>query len=122
MCGCVYIMQFRPVVPSQQPQQFVSVPPQQFQPVGRGVTVMNAGFPSQTPQPQFPQVMQQLPARPGQPGHILPPPPSVSLPAAQPNQHVNPGASVPQPNIQAPNNYFPGVPASHLSSSYTVSD
>ncbi|PPR87701.1 hypothetical protein GOBAR_AA32990 [Gossypium barbadense] len=108
--------QFRPVVPSQQPQQFVSVPPQQFQPVGRGVTVMNAGFPSQTPQPQFPQVMQQLPARPG---HILPPPPSASLPAAQPNQHVNPGASVPQPNIQAPNNYFPGVPASHLSSSYT---
>ncbi|KAA3463534.1 pre-mRNA-processing protein 40A-like [Gossypium australe] len=111
--------QFRPVVPSQQPQQFVSVPPQQFQPVGRGVTVMNAGFPSQTPQPQFPQVMQQLPARPGQPGHILPPPPSVSLPAAQPNQHVNPGASVPQPNIQAPNSYFPVVPASHLSSSYT---
>ncbi|XP_012459513.1 pre-mRNA-processing protein 40A [Gossypium raimondii] len=111
--------QFRPVVPSQQPQQFVSVPPQQFQPVGRGVTVMNAGFPSQTPQPQIPQVMQQLPARPGQPGHILPPPPSVSLPAAQPNLHVNPGASVPQPNIQAPNNYFPGVPASHLSSSYT---
>ncbi|KAK8564242.1 hypothetical protein V6N12_036370 [Hibiscus sabdariffa] len=110
--------QFRPV-PSQQPQQFVSVPPQHFQPVASGVTMMNAGFPSQTPQPQFPQVMPQLPARPGQPGHILPAPPSIPLPAAQPNQHVNPGALLPQPNIQTPNNYFPGVPASHLSSSYT---
>ncbi|XP_039038776.1 pre-mRNA-processing protein 40A-like [Hibiscus syriacus] len=107
--------QFRPVVPSQQPQQFVSVPTQHFQPVA----MMNAGFPSQTPQPQFPQVMPQLPARPGQPGHILPAPPAVSLPAAQPNQHVNPGASLPQPNIQTPTNYFPGVPAAHLSSSYT---
>ncbi|GMJ03491.1 pre-mRNA-processing protein 40A [Hibiscus trionum] len=111
--------QFRPVIPSQQPQQFVSVPPQHFQPVARGVTMMNSGFPSQTPQPQFPQVMPQLPARPGQPGHILPAPPAVPLPAAQPNQHVNPGASLPQPNIQTPTNYFPGVPASHLSSSYT---
>ncbi|XWS54657.1 hypothetical protein CRYUN_Cryun10bG0107300 [Craigia yunnanensis] len=111
--------QFRPVVPPQQPQQFVPVAPQQFQPVARGVTVMNAGFPHQTLQPQFPQVMQQLPARPGQLGHIPPAPPAISLPAAQPNRHVSPGASLPQPNIQTPNNYMPGVPASHLSSSYT---
>lgn len=111
--------QFRPVIPAQQPQQFVPVPPQQFQPVARGFTVMNAGFPPQTPQPQFPQVMQQLQARPGQPGHIPPAPPAVSLPTAQPNRHVSPGASLPPPNIQTPNNYVCGVPASHLSSSYT---
>ena len=114
-------MQFRPVIPPQQPQQFVPVAPQQFQPVGRGVTVMNARFP-QTLQPQFPQVMQQLPARPGQPGHIPPAPPAISLPTAQPNRHVSPGASLPQPNIRTPNNYVPGVPASHLSSSYPVND
>ncbi|XVE93531.1 hypothetical protein REPUB_Repub01dG0202700 [Reevesia pubescens] len=111
--------QFRPVIPAQHPQQFVPVAPQQFQPVARGVTVMNGGFPHQTPQPQFPQVMQQLPARPGQPGHIPPAPPAVSLPTAQPNWHVSPGASLPQPNSQTPNNYMPGVPASHLSSTYT---
>ncbi|XVF44953.1 hypothetical protein PTKIN_Ptkin02bG0164500 [Pterospermum kingtungense] len=107
--------QFRPVVPAQQPQQFVPVPPQQFQPVARGVTVMNAGFP-QTSQPQFPQVMQQLPARPG---HIPPAPAAVSMPTSQPNWHVSPGSSLPQPNIQTPTNYVPGVSASHLSSSYT---
>ncbi|OMO63416.1 hypothetical protein COLO4_32485 [Corchorus olitorius] len=111
--------QFRPVVPAQQPQQFLPVAPQQFQPVPRGVAVMNAGFP-QTQQPQFPQAMQHLPARPGQPGHIPPAPPAIPLPTAQPNQHVSPGASsLPQPNIQTPNNYMPGVPTSHLSSSYS---
>ncbi|OMO73829.1 hypothetical protein CCACVL1_17115 [Corchorus capsularis] len=112
--------QFRPVVPAQQPQQFLPVAPQQFQPVARGVAVMNAGFPPQTQQPQFPQAMQHLPARPGQPGHIPPAPPAIPLPTAQPNQHVSPGASsLPQPNIQTPNNYMPGVPTSHLSSSYS---
>ncbi|XP_022763537.1 pre-mRNA-processing protein 40A-like isoform X3 [Durio zibethinus] len=111
--------QFRPVVPAQQSEQFVPVAPQQFQPVARGVIVMNAGFPPQTLQPQFPQVMQQLPARPGQPGHIPPAPLAVSLPTAQPNRHVSPGASLPQPYTQTPNNYVSGVPASNLSSSYT---
>ncbi|XVF01408.1 hypothetical protein REPUB_Repub04eG0086800 [Reevesia pubescens] len=111
--------QFRSAVPTQQPQQFVPMAPQQFQPVARGVSVMNAGFPPQTPQPQFPQVMQQLPARPAQPGHIPPAPHAVSLPTAQPNRHVGQGASLPQLNIRTPNNYIPGFPASHLSSSYT---
>ncbi|XP_007042685.2 PREDICTED: pre-mRNA-processing protein 40A [Theobroma cacao] len=110
--------QFRPVVPSQQPQQFVPVAPQPFQPVARGVTVMNSGFSPQTQQPQFPQVMQQLPARPVQPGHIPPAALGISLPTAQPHCHVSPGASLPQPNIQTPNNYVSGGPASHLSSSY----
>lgn len=119
---CLYIMQFRPVVPSQQPQQFVPVAPQLFQPVARGVTVMNSGFSPQTQQPQFPQVMQQLPARPVQPGHIPPAALGISLPTAQPHCHVSPGASLPQPNIQTPNNYVSGGPASHLSSSYPVSD
>ncbi|XVF67412.1 hypothetical protein PTKIN_Ptkin10aG0119000 [Pterospermum kingtungense] len=115
-------MQFQPVVQPQQPQQFVPVASQQFQPVGRGVIVMNAGFPPQTQQPQFPQVMQQLPARLGQPGHILPAAPAISLPKAQPNRHISSRTSLRQPNIQTPNNYVPGVPASHLSSSYPVND
>ncbi|XVE49358.1 hypothetical protein DITRI_Ditri01bG0077200 [Diplodiscus trichospermus] len=111
--------QFQPLAPAQQPQHFVPVPPQQFQPVARGVTVMNAGYPPQAVQHQFPQVMQQLPARPGQPGHIPPAPPAVPLPNAQQNWHVSPGSSLPQPAIQTLNNYTPGVPTSHLSSSYT---
>ncbi|CAK7330229.1 unnamed protein product [Dovyalis caffra] len=113
-------VQFRPVVPVQ-PQQFIPVNSPHFQPIGRGVTVMNAGLPPQPPQPQFPHSMQQLPARPNQPSHGPPPPQAMQLPNAQPNRHVMSGSPLPPPNIQTPNNYMPGLggPGVPLSSSYT---
>ncbi|CAK7330309.1 unnamed protein product [Dovyalis caffra] len=113
-------VQFRPVVPVQ-PQQFLPVSSPRFQPIGRGVTVMNAGLPPQTPQPQFPHSMRQLPARPNQPNHGPPPPQAMPLPNAQPNRHVMSGSPLPPPNIQTPNNYMPGLggPGVPLSSSYT---
>ncbi|XP_011002323.1 PREDICTED: pre-mRNA-processing protein 40A-like isoform X2 [Populus euphratica] len=117
-------VQFRPIVPVQ-PQQFIPASSPHFQPVGRGVTVMNAGLPPQPPQPQFPHSMQQLPAIPNRPSHGPPPPPppppqAILLPNAQPNRHVMSGSPLPPHSVQTPNNYMPslgglGVP---LSSSY----
>lgn len=94
----VAIMQFRPLVPAPQPQQFIPLASQHFQPVGQSVPLMNAGLPPQTPQPQFPPLMQQLPARPVPPvpSHLPPPPQAMSLPNSQ-------------PNVQAPSLYPPGL-------------
>lgn len=110
-------VQFRPVVPAQQAQQFAPVVPQPFHHVSRGVTAMGTGFPPQTQQPQYTPLVQHLPARAGQPGFV----PAAPVPPVQPNMHVASGAPRPQPNAQTPNNYTPGVgpPGSHLSSSYT---
>ncbi|XP_044489433.1 pre-mRNA-processing protein 40A-like [Mangifera indica] len=91
-------LQFRPLVPAPQPQQFIPLASQHFQPVGQSVPLMNAGLPPQTPQPQFPPLMQQLPARPVPPvpSHLPPPPQAMSLPNSQ-------------PNVQAPSLYPPGL-------------
>ncbi|KAL3580377.1 hypothetical protein D5086_018212 [Populus alba] len=116
-------VQFRPIVPVL-PQQFIPVSSPHFQPVGRGVTVMNAGLPPQPPQPQFPHSMQQLPAIPNQPSHGPPPPPppqAILLPNAQPNRHVMSGSPLPPHSVQTPTNYMPGLGGlgAPLSSSYT---
>uniref|UniRef100_A0A6N2MBW6 Pre-mRNA-processing protein 40A-like n=1 Tax=Salix viminalis TaxID=40686 RepID=A0A6N2MBW6_SALVM len=114
-------VQFRPVGPGQPPQQFIPVNSPHFQPVGRGVTVMNQGLPPQPPQPQFPHPMQQLSARPNQPGLGPPPPQAIPLPNAQQNRHVMSGSPLPPPSVQTPNSYMPGLggPGVPLSSSYT---
>ncbi|PNT57402.2 hypothetical protein POPTR_001G289800v4 [Populus trichocarpa] len=114
-------IQFRPVGPVQPSQQFIPVSSPHFQPVGRGVTVMNPGLPPQPPQPQFPHPMQQLPARPNQPSLGPPPPQAIPLPNAQPNRHVMSGSPLPPPSVQTPNSYMPGLggPGVPLSSSYT---
>ncbi|XP_050208922.1 pre-mRNA-processing protein 40A-like [Mercurialis annua] len=95
-------MQFRPVVPAQQSQQFMPMASPHFQPVGRGVPMMHPGLPSQPPHSQFPPSVQQLPARPGQPG--LGQPPSQVI-----------------PSIPAPINYMPGLggPGAPLPSPYS---
>ncbi|KAG8645716.1 pre-mRNA-processing protein 40A isoform X2 [Manihot esculenta] len=113
-------VQFRPVVPGQQSQQFIPMAAPHFQTVGRSVPVMNAGLPTQPPQPQFPQPVQQLPARPGQPSPGPPPSQVIALPNAQPNRHVAPGSSLPPPSIPTPINYAPGLggPGAPLSTSY----
>lgn len=116
-------LQFRQVVPAQQPQQFNPVPSQHFYPVGRGVPLMNVGLPPhQTLQPQFSQPMPQLPPRAGQPGHATLPSQAIPLPVAQPNMHIASEKPIPQLNAQNPNNYSPGLggPERPLTPSYTV--
>lgn len=119
-----FFFQFRPAVPAPQSQQYVPVASQHFPPAGQGVSVMNAGLPSQNMQPQFPQLMHQLPARPGQPApsHGPPPPQVVPLPNAQQSNHIASGSSLPQANVQAPTNYASGLGglARPFSASYTV--
>ncbi|XP_054786408.1 pre-mRNA-processing protein 40A-like isoform X2 [Prosopis cineraria] len=104
-------LQFRPAVPAQQSQQFIS---QHYPPLGPGVPLMNVGMPSQNQQPQFVQSIQQMPPRPGQ---QLP----MSLPVARANMPIQSESMVPQSDSQTPNGYTPGLGGSGLplSSSYT---
>ncbi|KAF2320795.1 hypothetical protein GH714_030849 [Hevea brasiliensis] len=107
-------VQFRPVVPGQQSQQFIPMAAPHFQTVGRGVPMMNAGLPAQPPQPQFPQSVQQLPARPGQPG---PGPPSQFAPTSygQPPVTFNAVSQYqPMAQMHAPNIPAGGQPADYL--------
>ncbi|KAF7811100.1 pre-mRNA-processing protein 40A-like isoform X1 [Senna tora] len=109
-------LQFRPAVPAQQSQQFIS---QHYQPIGPGVPLMNVGMPSQNQQPQFAQPVQQLPSRPGQ--QLPLPSQAIPLPVARPNMHIPSESMMPQPDSQTPNGYAPGLGGSGipLSSSYT---
>ncbi|KAH9655534.1 pre-mRNA-processing protein 40A [Citrus sinensis] len=102
--------QYRPLVPAPQPQQYVPMASQHFQPAGQGGLIMNAGFPSQPLQPPFRPLMHPLPARPGPPApsHVPPPPQVMSLPNAQPSNHIPP-SSLPRPNVQALSSYPPGL-------------
>ncbi|XP_065872403.1 pre-mRNA-processing protein 40A-like [Euphorbia lathyris] len=113
-------MQFRPVMPTQQSQQFIHVASPHFQPVGRGVQV-NTGIPSHPQQPQYPQSVQQLPGRLGQPGPGPPQSQVITLSNAVPNRHVTAGSSLPPPSVPTPINYATGLggPGAPLSSSYT---
>ncbi|XP_028767229.1 pre-mRNA-processing protein 40A isoform X2 [Neltuma alba] len=109
-------LQFRPAVPAQQSQQFIS---QHYPPVGPGVPLMNVGMPSQNQQPQFVQPIQQMPPRPGQQLHL--PSQALPLPVARPNMPIPSESIVPQSDSQTPNGYTPGLGGSGLplSSSYT---
>ncbi|XP_052110361.1 pre-mRNA-processing protein 40B [Arachis duranensis] len=73
--------QYRPVVPTQQPQQFMPMPSQHYPPVGPSGPMMNVGMPPQNQQPQFPQPIQQLPPRPGQQLQLPPQPQPLPLSA-----------------------------------------
>lgn len=125
--GTYLFLQFRPVVPTQQSQQFISMPSQhyQHQPVGPGgVPLIGVGIPPQNQQPQFSQPIQQLPPRPSP--QLPPPSQAIPMPVARPNMHI-PSESMmqqsdSQAHSQAPNGYTPGLggPGMPLSSSYTV--
>ena len=125
--GTYLFLQFRPVVPTQQSQQFISMPSQhyQHQPVGPGgVPLIGVGIPPQNQQPQFSQPIQQLPPRPSP--QLPPPSQAIPMPVARPNMHI-PSESMMQQSdshahSQAPNGYTPGLggPGMPLSSSYTV--
>ncbi|KAJ1397274.1 WW domain [Sesbania bispinosa] len=112
-------VQFRPVVPTQQPQQFVPMPSQHYQPVGHGVPMINVGMPPQNQPPQFSQPIQPLPPRPSQ--QLPLPSQAIPLPIARPNMQISSESMMPQPDSQAPNGYAPGLggPGVPLSSSYT---
>ncbi|KAF3434517.1 hypothetical protein FNV43_RR21602 [Rhamnella rubrinervis] len=111
--------QFRPAAPSPQSQQFIPVASQHFQPVGRGVPMVNVRLPPQAAPPLYCQPTQQLPPRPGQPG--MPPSQTIQLPVSQPNNHFTSESAMSQPGGQTPSSYMPslGGPGIPLSSSYT---
>lgn len=114
-------MQFRTVVPTQQPQQFIPMPAQHYhQSVGPGVTLINVGMPPQNQQPQFSQPIQQFHPRPGQ--QLQLPSQAIPMPVARPNMQTSSESMMPQPDSQAPNGYTPGLggPGMPLSSSYMV--
>ncbi|KAI3448195.1 hypothetical protein Pfo_004860 [Paulownia fortunei] len=108
-------MQFRPAVPPPQPQPFVPVAPQQFQPGGHS----NMGMPPLPPPIPYPQVLPPLPSqpppqRPGLSGHGLPQGPPLPQPDFQPNRPVMSAPA--QPQIS--NNFMPsfgGPRISHMS-------
>lgn len=110
--------QFRPAAPAPQSQQFIPVASQHFQPVGRGVPIMNVRLPTQAPPPLYCQPAQQLPPRPGQPGML----PLQPMPIGQPNNHFMSESPLSCPSGQTPNSYMPSVggPGIPLSSPYTV--
>ncbi|PQP93470.1 pre-mRNA-processing protein 40A isoform X1 [Prunus yedoensis var. nudiflora] len=113
-------LQYRPVVPTQQGQQFIQSASQQFQPVGQGIPSSNVGMPaSQSQQLQFSQPMQPYPLRPSQPGHATPS--SQALPMQY--MQTRPITSVPSQSQQPAlpfNNQMPGLAGGGMpySSSY----
>ncbi|KAK3011939.1 hypothetical protein RJ639_010517 [Escallonia herrerae] len=106
-------IQFRPTVPPQQPPPYVPVASQQYMSVMRS----NIGVPSH---PQFSQPMPQLPVRPVQAGHGVPPAQSFPVPDLQPNRPIISVSPQPLQTAQIPSNYMPGVggPRGPLSSTY----
>ncbi|XP_031377807.1 pre-mRNA-processing protein 40A isoform X2 [Punica granatum] len=112
-------MQYRPMVPNQQGQSFISASSQQFRPVGPGMPSSHVGMPGAQDLPlHFPQSMQPFPPRSNQPGHAPPPmpyghtnrpiPSSTPYPFApssfgQPQHHASvPSQIPPMPQMHAP--------------------
>lgn len=114
----IFLLQFRPVVPTQQGQPFLPSASQQFRPVGQGFP-SNAGIPAgQSQQLQFSQPIQQLHSRPNQPSHATPPSQAVQMQYVQTNrQHASIQQSAPPLTNHMPGLAGSGIP---ISSSYTV--
>ncbi|CAJ2630400.1 pre-mRNA-processing protein 40A-like isoform X2 [Trifolium pratense] len=111
--GQLMPVQFRPVVPNQQPQQFVPMPAQHYH------QQFNVGMPPQNQPPQFSQPpIQQFPPRVGQqmplPSQMIP------MPVARPNMQISSESMMPKPDSQAPNGYTQGLggPGMPISSSF----
>lgn len=106
--------QFRPVVPSQQPPQFMPPAAQQFRPVGQPIPGANIGMPGQMP--HFPQPGQHLP-------HSNPvPPASQGVPMAyQPARPMSSAPMQPQQQAAYPGGHLPTMGAPMQPPTYTVS-
>lgn len=116
-------MQYRPVVPIQQGQQFIQSASQQFQPVGQGIPSSNVGMPaSQSQQLQFSQPMQPYPLRPSQPGHATPSSQALPMQYMQTRPITSAPSQSQQPALPF-NNQMPGLAGGGMpySSSYIVS-
>ncbi|XP_072990697.1 pre-mRNA-processing protein 40A-like isoform X1 [Typha latifolia] len=114
-------MQFRPLVPAQQPPQFIPPASQQFRPMGQSIPGSNVGMPSgQFQIPHYPQPAQHLPPRSGQPGQGPPSSQSVPMPYVQSGGPISSASMQPQQAAQMPNSHLPhlGGPIP-FSSSYT---
>ena len=123
-CVQLPLLQFRPVLPTQQGQSFIPAPSQQFRPGGPGFSPSNVGMPTIQSQPvQFSQPMQQFPPRPGQPVHSAMPS-SQAIPAlyGQTNRPLTAGSPQSHHTGPAMNNHMSGLGAPGMppSSSYTV--
>ncbi|XAR61995.1 hypothetical protein NMG60_11016564 [Bertholletia excelsa] len=119
-----YPMQFRPVIPTQQGQPFISSASasQQFRPVGQGISPPNAGIPSNQAQPQqYSQPMQQLPPRPAQPAHMTPASQAIPMPYIQQNMPLTSSSPLSQQTAPTMSNHMPSLtgPGVPLPSSYT---
>ncbi|KAF0919608.1 hypothetical protein E2562_030724 [Oryza meyeriana var. granulata] len=102
-------MQFRPVIPQQQPPQFMQ-PGQQFRPVGQAMPGANIGMPGQMP--HFQQPTQHLPHS----GQV--PPASQAVPMAY--QPARPMSSGPlQPPATFPGGHMPTMGGPMPPPSYT---
>lgn len=118
----IFLLQFRPVIPAQPGQTFISSSAQQFQLAGQNISSSNVGVPAGQVQPhQYPQSMPQLVPRPGHPSYVTPSSQPIQMPYVQTRQLT----SVPpqsQQNVAAPNNHMHGLGAHGvpLSSPYTV--
>ncbi|CAB4266162.1 unnamed protein product [Prunus armeniaca] len=113
-------LQYRPVVPTQQGQQFIQSASQQFQPVGQGIPSSNVGMPaSQSQQLQFSQPMQPYPLRPSQPGHATPSSQAVPMQYMQMRPITSAPSQSQQPALPF-NNQMPGLAGGGMpySSSY----
>jgi len=105
--------QFRPVVPSQQPPQFMPPAAQQFRPVGQPMPGANIGMPGQMP--HFPQPGQHL-------SHSSQvPPASQGVPMAyQPARPMSSAPMQPQQQAAYPGDHLPTMGAPMQPPSYTV--
>ncbi|KAK2458461.1 pre-mRNA-processing protein 40A [Trifolium repens] len=111
--GQLMPVQFRPVVPNQQPQQqFVPMPAQHYH------QQFNVGMPPQNQPPQFSQPIQQFPPRVGQ--QLPLPSQMIPMPVARPNMQTSSESMMPKPDSQAPNGYTQGLggPGMPISSSF----
>ncbi|XP_031493499.1 pre-mRNA-processing protein 40A [Nymphaea colorata] len=114
-------LQFRPVIPPPQSQQFMPSAPQQFRPVGQGIPPPNNMMPSpvQAQQNPYGQPMQQFLPTPGPPGQVAPS--SQGVPGPYAPMPVATALSQPQQTHQPLGAHHAGFggPGAPLSSSYT---
>ncbi|OEL15899.1 Pre-mRNA-processing protein 40A [Dichanthelium oligosanthes] len=110
--GLPMAMQFRPVVPSQQPPQFMAPAAQQFQPLSQPMPGANIGMPGQMP--HFPQPGQHLPHS------SQVPPASQGVPMAyQPARPISSAHMQPQLQAAYPGGHLPTMGAPMQPPSYT---
>ncbi|KAI9118530.1 hypothetical protein K1719_010862 [Acacia pycnantha] len=111
-------MQFRPVMPAQQGQQFAPAASQQFGSVGQGISSSNVGMAVvQSQHLQYSQHMQQLNPRPIQPTH-----PAPYIQTSRPLTSAPPQSQQTVPHL---GNHMPGLAVSgappHSSYTFTPS-